>query len=273
MSVVHVTMTRMDDVEREAKLRATFPMLDDWLRRCSTAFRPEPGSELEIDDRDWPPTPVSELARVGLVVATDHLRAVRVHIEQWQLFGFAQPTLCRSALLGAAQAVWVLAPDDRAARLKRARTVVAYAQTKHLQYLRGLQSTATRLRENTDIVAAHVATRVKELDEMRDAAGERLQLNDTDMIREAVRATFDDAHADQAVLVWQSGSGAAHGLVWPLLGTAATTQSSAADEQGIAEFQTGGSLSGISNAYFAAFHLADRGWALLRQRGGGDWAI
>lgn len=261
-------MTVMDDAEREAKLKATFPILETWQQRASTALRPEPGSDLEGDDQDWPPAPVSQIAQVGLQVATDHLRAIRVHIDRRRLFGFAQPTLCRSALLGAAQAVWVLAPEDRPERLKRARTVVAYAQRKHLQYLRGLESTASKLRENTSIVAAHVETRVKELDQKRDEAGERSELNNTEMIREAVRAAFGDMYAAEAVLVWQSGSGAAHGFVWPLLGTAATVQSSAANEAGIAEFQTGGSLSGMSNAYFAAFHLAGHGWKLLLRRGG-----
>jgi hypothetical protein len=53
----HVTMTGVDDAETETMLRATFPILDDWEQRCSTAFRPEQGSELEVDDRDWPQIP------------------------------------------------------------------------------------------------------------------------------------------------------------------------------------------------------------------------
>jgi hypothetical protein len=257
----------MDDAEREKKLRETFPILGDWQRWGSPAFRPEQGSELETDDQDWPQIPVSEIAHVGLQVAADHLLAVRVHIEAHRLFAFSHLTLCRSALLGAAQAVWVLAPDDRALRLKRARTVAAYGQWKHLQYLRGLQGIAQQPDQNTDTVAAVVDSRVEELDQKRNAAGEVLKLNNTDMIREAVGAVFDAAHAAEAVVVWQSGSGAAHGFVWPMLGTVDTMQSSPADHAGIAEFQVGGSLSRMSNGYFAAFYMADRGWKLLRQRG------
>lgn len=242
-------------------------MLDDWQQRGSTAFRPEQGSELEVDDCDWPSIPISEIAHLGLQVATDHLMAVRVHIEARRLFAFSHLTLCRSALLGATQAVWVLAPDDRRERLKRSRTVAAYAQRKHLQYLRGLQSIAPQPDQNTDTVAALVDNRVNQLHQKRQAAGERSELNNTDMIQQAVTAVFDAAHAAEAVVVWQSGSGAAHGFVWPMLGTADTVQSSAADQDGIAEFQVGGSLSRMSNAYFAAFHTADRGWKLLRRRG------
>lgn len=257
----------MDDAEREQKLRETFPKLDEWQQWGSTAFRPEQGSKLEKDDQDWPSIPVSQIAQIGLQVAADHLLAVRVHIEARRLFAFSHLTLCRSALLGAAQAVWVLAPHDPALRLKRARTVAAYAQWKHLQYLRGLQGIARQPDQNTDTIAALVDSRVEELDQKRDAAGEVMKLNNTDMIREAVDAVFDAALAAEAVVVWQSSSGAAHGFVWPMLGTVDTVQSSPADQAGIAEFQVGGSLSRMSNAYFAAFHMADRGWKLLRELG------
>jgi hypothetical protein len=257
----------VDDAEREQKLRETFPKLDEWQRWGSTAFRPEQGSELETDDQDWPSIPVSQIAHVGLQVAADHLLAVQVHIEARRLFAFSHLTLCRSALLGAAQAVWVLAPHDSVLRLKRARAVAAHSHWKHLQFLRGLQGIAPQPDQNTDTVAALVDSRVEELDQKRDAAAEVLKLNNTDMIREAVGAVFDAAYAAEAVVLWQSGSGAAHGFVWPMLGTTDTVQSSPADQAGLAEFQVGGSLSRMSNGYFAAFHMADRGWKLLRQRG------
>lgn len=257
----------MNDAEIEAKLRETFPILDHWQQWGSIAFWPEPGSELEIDDQDWPTLSVSEIAHLGLQVAADHLLAVRAHIEARTLFAFSHLTLCRSALLGATQALWVLAPDHRPERLKRARTVAAYAHRKHLQFLRGLQDHTPQPHANTDAVAAFVETQVEELDRKRMEVGEQLRLNNTDMIREAMDAAFDAAHAAEAVIVWQSGSGAAHGFVWPLLGTAGTVQSTPTDQPGLAEFQVGGSLRRMSNAYFAAFHAADRGWKLLRRRG------
>ena len=259
------TIGSVDDEAIEAKLRETFPILDDWQRWGLKAFWPEQGSELEVDDQDWPPIPVSQIAHRGLQVAGDHLLAVRAHIEARRLFPFSDRTLCRSALLGAAQAVWVLAPEEPGLRLKRARTVAVYEHRKNRQYLRDLQGIASQPHQNTDTVAAVVDSHANELDQKRDAAGERLELSNTDMIREAVEAVFEAAHGAEAVVVWQSGSGAAHGFV--MLGTAGTVQSSVADQAGIAEFQVGGSLRRMSNAYFAAFHTADRGWKLLRQRG------
>ena len=59
--------------------------------------------------------PVSQVAWAGLAAASDHLQAIRVHLDPprgtaLNLFPFAQFTLSRSALIGACQAVWVLAP-------------------------------------------------------------------------------------------------------------------------------------------------------------------
>ena len=68
----------------------------------------------------------SQLAWNGLAGAADHLSAIRRHVEARQLFPFSHLTLCRSALIGAAQAVWVLSPDDSQTRIKRARVVAVY---------------------------------------------------------------------------------------------------------------------------------------------------
>jgi len=46
----------------EQKLRENLPILDDWQQWGATAFRSTQGSELEVDDQDWPSIPVSEIA-------------------------------------------------------------------------------------------------------------------------------------------------------------------------------------------------------------------
>ncbi|MCV7109939.1 hypothetical protein [Mycolicibacterium setense] len=215
--------------------------------------------------------PVSVMAWMGLTTATDHLVAIQRHIEARQLFSLAHLTLCRSALIGAAQAAWVLSPTERADRVKRARTVALYLHGKHHQYLRGLQESVESPHEGTDLVAAHVDNRRSQLAAKRAADGEVIQLNTTEMIRSAAAAVFnDEILTRETVLAWQAGSGTAHGLVWPLFGTTAMAQSASADADGVAEFQAGGSLSLIANPYLAAFHIAQRAWALLEQRGSGS---
>lgn len=140
----------MDDAEIEMKLRGTFARLDGWTLWGAMAFGLEQGSELEIDDQDWPPIPVSEIAHRGLQVAADHLLAASAHIEARQLFAFSHLTYADRPSLVAAQAVWVLAPDDRRERLKWSRAVAAYAHKKHLQYLRGLQDIAPQPHQNAE---------------------------------------------------------------------------------------------------------------------------
>jgi hypothetical protein len=195
--------------------------------------------------------------------------AVRVHIEARRLFAFSHLTLCRSALLGAATAVWVLVPDEPALRITRSRTVALDEHKKHRQYLRDLRAIAPQ-HEDTATAAAIVESYISELEQKRAAASERGELDNTAVIREGVGAVFDAAHAAEAVLAWRSGSGAAHGFMWEMLGTAGTVQSSVADQEGIAEFTVGAPLSRFSNAYLAAFLTTQHGWKLLRERGSID---
>lgn len=255
-------------VTEEDVVRSTFGSLAGWQRRVATAYQPELESDLADDDEDWPYFGTSAIAWSGLVAATDHLCAIRAHVEAHQLFPMAHLSLCRTALIGASQAVWVLAPVERRERVRRTRVVNAYLYKKHLQYLRGLQGLAEGPHIGTDIVATHVAQRLAELAQKRAAEGQNEDLNYTDMIRDAAAATFKRPDlVREVVLSWQSGSGTAHGLPWPLFGTPGTVQTKLADDTGLGHFQAGGSLSRIANSYMAAFYLAKESWKLLSDRG------
>jgi hypothetical protein len=247
---------------------ATFPVITEWQLRGLTAYRADPGSDLHVDDQDWPPMPVSQIAWLGLSVAADHLNAIRRHIEVKQLFPLSHLTLCRSALIGASQTAWVLAPDSRATRLARARTVAIYLYGKHLQYLHGLRDLKDTPHQNTNLVIEHVEQRHAELEAKRTAEGQKAVLIATDMIETAASEVLGrKILTKEAVLAWQAGSGAAHGLHWPLFGTHGMQQSAATGEDGLAEFQLGGTLSVIANPYVVAYTIAKRGWDLLHRRG------
>ena len=257
------------DVDHEAVVRSTFVTLDQW-RGIQGPFVPVASSELARDDMDWPSYRVSQVAWVGFTMAVEHLHAIRAHIDvqppnRPNLFGSAHQTLARSALIGAATAVWVLAPDDRVKRIERARNVATYQQDEHHKYLRALK----RLADDavTDQVADHVAMRQRGLAAKRAADGDGAQYETTRIVREAALAAFKtQAMSDEAVSAWRSGSGAAHGLVYPLLGRSSSTQGPA-DGDGVATVIVGGDFELFSNAYMAAFHLAKHGWSLLVRRG------
>lgn len=262
----------MDEAAAATVIRETFSQLDTW-HAIKGPFLPGSGSELKGDDHDWPPMPISQVAWMGVTASLDHLLAVRWHLDPpkggtIRLFAFAHFSLCRSALLGAAQAVWVLSPDSSAERIKRARTVVAYLQEQHLAYLKGLQDWAPTPDANTDAVAAHVATRIGELVSKRLADGQKGALKATEVIREAAEATWGVGDlSKEIVLAWRAGSGAAHALVWPLIGQQDTVQVSGPDVHGRAAFEAGGSFDRMASSYMAAYWMLDRAWELMRQRG------
>jgi len=262
----------VDEHDAAGVIRGTFSQLDIW-RAIEGPFLPGSGSQLKADDDDWPPMPISQVAWMGMTASLDHLLAIRWHLDApkggtIRLFPFAHYSLCRSALLGAAQSVWVLAPDSSTERIKRARTVVAFLQEQHLVYLKGLQAWADAPDSSTDAVAAHVTTRSGELTAKRLADGQKSPLAATVMIREAAQAAWGAGSlAEELVLAWREGSGAAHALIWPLLGQQDTVQLSGPDAHGRASFVAGGSFARIAQNYMAAYRMLDHGWMLLRRRG------
>lgn len=255
----------MTELDYEAAIRKTFDTLDQWLQQSATVFIPNNGSDLEEDDRDLPWLPLTQLAHVGLQGAADHLDAVRSHVENKHLFAVADLTLCRSALVGASAAVWLLAPDDRADRLERARSLASYAAKHHVQYLTELLQLDPE-HENTTRIHEHAVMRRSELFDRRDALGERTRYTTTGMIEEAAAAVFDRRLATEVSLEWQAGSGVAHGLAWSLMGTPDTVEVGPADATGLTEFLAAASLGRMANSYLAAFHMASHGWRLLELR-------
>lgn len=261
----------VNEAQAASAIRGTFSQLDAW-NAIQGPFLPAPGTQLERDDTDWPPMPVSQVGWMGVTASLDHLLAVRWHLDPpnggtIRMLPFAHFSLCRSALLGAAQSVWVLSPDSSTERVRRARIVVTFLQDQHLAYLKGLQTWANSSDANTDAVAAHVATRKRDLAAKRAADNQKGPLVATTMVREAAEATWGSRLADEYVLAWREGSGAAHALVWPLLGAPDTVQVAPPDAHGRATFIAGGSFGRIAQNYMAAYKMLEQGWILLRRRG------
>jgi hypothetical protein len=89
----------------------------------SSSPRPEPppGSELADDDQRLPGFPGSTLIRTGLDTGVEHLHALGVlFIDAAIAHPHVPLTLLRASLQDLAEAVWLLAPDDRDERLLRA---------------------------------------------------------------------------------------------------------------------------------------------------------
>jgi hypothetical protein len=253
-----------EDAVRLRAIRATFAPLDGWYARCAEqAEEPQPGSDLFGDDEVWPWHPISEMTRLSLALSVEHMRLIRVMLEARQVFPSAPLTTLRGALVGAAQAVWVLAPDDRETRRARGLCVIAeeYAQLKkfyveleHLEPGSIPPSQWSWLNERTIALEA--------------ARGRhRPKLRQTPMIAAALDAAFPDSHDKRVTgrLLWRQMSADAHVLGWGVA-QRTTVQPSSARRGALAVLTTPGSLEHLSDPFLCAYELARCGWSLFDRR-------
>jgi hypothetical protein len=103
---------------------------------------------------------------------------------------------------------------------------------QHSTYLGALQRWTPARDADTDTVAAHIKLREQQLKDRRITDGQKAELSTTKMIAEAATEVLGPELAEEVVLEWRSGSGAAHGLSWHLFGTPGTEQVSVADRHG-----------------------------------------
>jgi hypothetical protein len=246
----------IDEAEAERRIRETFDQVEVWHR--APLFTPLLGAQLRADDDEWPHLALSQLAKAGLDVAAEHLFTIRTLVEAGQVL----PIAFRSIL--------------RTERTRRHRVLVNEMYRRHGAYLKALLKSDDHsdvvAHENTIKLHAHITKRHSQIGTLRTFADETETWEDTRAIEQAARAAFiKDPNMDQLVLEarleWMAGSGAAHGLVWPLFGTAGTRVLGPADKQGRAVIEAGGSYARVLNAYLLAYWMTAAGWKLLRRRG------
>lgn len=262
------------EAEAERRIRETFDQVELWHR--APLFAPLVGAELRADDDEWPHMALSQLAKAGLDVAAEHLFSIRTLVEAGQVLPIAFRSILRTALVGSTQAVWLLQSDDVEERTRRHRVLVNEMYRRHGAYLKTLLQSDdlidSEAHQNTIDLYAHITRRHDQIGTLRTFAGETETWEDTRAIEQAARAAFiKNPNVDQLVLEarleWMAGSGAAHGLLWPLFGTAGTRVLGPADSQGRAVIEAGGSFARVLNAFLLAYWMTAAGWKLLRRRG------
>lgn len=79
--------------------QAAQPELDQWRLRGlhNPPEQPEPGSDLAQDDKVFSHQRISEITRISLISAGEHLRLVWDGLDREQLYTTAQHTAVRSA--------------------------------------------------------------------------------------------------------------------------------------------------------------------------------
>ncbi len=249
-------------------IRASYADLDRWQQRAETLEPPQLGSELAEDNKLFPQQPLSETARLPLMSAGEHLRAVRSMLENQQLYSMASFSLLRGALIGAAQGVWMLAPDGAAERQERGLIVAleTYSQLKvyNGEVLAGTWPSAAE-RTKAQEQREWLEERIRLADGLRTT---RSNLDLTNIvIPEALKATFknDPKRLAAGRMLWRQMSGDAHVLVWSLAQRA--TFSGRPDHNGLRLATSAGSISDIAEPFYLSYRLLKNGWGLYDRRG------
>ncbi|MFF4433848.1 hypothetical protein ACFYZ4_32415 [Streptomyces sp. NPDC001513] len=204
----NVRVPRMDEI------------VQSWEKRTSgsTPERIDPGSSLGADDRLFPEFTVSSAAWHGLVTAVEHTGFTFTALSATRtMYPSAYYTVLRTALLGAAQAVWVLAPASREERQKRALTIAATNTDERRKFVNDLPAATDELRALRDAEAAKQEQVLLDI----DAAAQRLgypagkgalwRVNATDVIKKAAIVALDPAVRDAPLMLWRMTSGHVHG--------------------------------------------------------------
>ncbi|MGW4814320.1 hypothetical protein ACWEPB_22105 [Kitasatospora cineracea] len=212
-----------EHAEWETRLGRMKQAVEVWMERTSgDEARPpsaEPGSSLAGDDRLFPEHPVSSVAWHGLITAVEHLDfTLSAMAATGTLYPSAYFTTLRAALLGASQAVWVLAPASRRERQERALTA---AKANYEEQKKAYGAVPTTTPEQQVLVAqakARLDTRIGEVTAAAVSLGvdpvkaSRLKLNATEVIElaaaQTVPGTMEQAYA---MFLWRTASGHVHG--------------------------------------------------------------
>jgi hypothetical protein len=253
-----------EDAERLRIIQSTYQDLDRWFgRQKIQPESPQNGSELHEDDKVFPAHKISEVARLSLALSVEHMRLIRVVLDKRELFPSAPLTTLRGALVGAAQAVWIISPDDRETRQKRGLCVIAeeYAQLgkfyREVDRLDPGKVPASQWDWLNQRIAAVAALR----------GPKAFELNQTDMIGAALDTAFPNSPDKQinGRLLWRHMSCDAHVLGWAV-SQRATVQTRRADGSDLAVLVAGGELEHLADPFMCAYQLARAGWSLFDRR-------
>lgn len=244
-------------------IRATYADLDGWHERARRMppEQPERGSRLAMDDSIYPWHAISEAARLSLMTSGEHLRLARTAIEARQVYPSAHFTVLRGALVGAAQAVWILAAEESADRQERGLTVIDEMYLQLQTYYRELATSHLTAEERTDL-RGQVNWSEKRRLQVKEIRKTKSKLNQTDIIKWALNHRFpDDQRRSAGRLLWRQMSADAHVLGWSLFQRGSVVTSDRRSGLGVSE--SGGDLSHIAEPFVAVHLLLKEGWSLF----------
>lgn len=248
--------------------------VDGWVLRARTAEEPQPGAELQADDRIWPARRVSETARLALVGASEHLQLACQVVDGPRGYATALHTVLRGALLGAVTAVWVLGPPEADERQQRGLRLAAKWYGRKAQYDEACRPHCPP--EDLSVLNDQVqhskaqAAMVKALWTATPTMTEAQSPSDTQVMEWVADYMFgnDEARAASIMRYWSELSGDAHALGWQLVSR--RTSPLMREPGGFRLASTEADISHIADPYLASFTVLKRGWSLFDQRCSGS---
>lgn len=184
---------------------------------------PAPGSPLSADDELWSHHPLSQVAWLAMISASDHLDLICkvVEIAEEHSFITAPFSLARGALVAASQALWILADQSPVTRQQRGLSIAIESAQQRLGYQNeqlkvcSPEQRALSQRQIDDLLKPML---VEALNLSKKGFG----YTDTKVIAEAARYRFAGAKNMDAILVtadlhWRRLGGDAHALGWQLM--------------------------------------------------------
>ncbi|WP_020421107.1 hypothetical protein [Amycolatopsis sp. ATCC 39116] len=252
------------------------PELERWRLRQLRLEEPERGSELADDDKAFEFHRISQVVRVSLILAGEHLRLVWDGLQRGNLYTSAQHTAVRGGLVGAAQAVWITAPDDHVTRRRRGHAVIAESYEQLRKYHQRTLDLSTELgftAEDEQQVREQIEwikTRQYALAVVEPAP---IRVNLADALRDIAPVVFPDDPLRQGGLriAWNVLSSDAHALMGSVAARAVFAPArSAGRNGGLSIGVAGGQLGELAGWYDLAVHCLRRGWRLFDRRCEGE---
>jgi hypothetical protein len=257
-------------VDLRQQVLETRATVDGWVLRARSAEEPQPGAELQVDDRVWPARRVSETARLALIGASEHLQMACQVVDGPRGYATALHTVLRGALLGAATAVWLLGPSEADERQQRGLRLAAkwyWRKAQYDEYCRPHCPPEELPILNDQIQHSKAQeSKVKALWEATPTFNAGESPTDTKVMKWVADFMFanDEARSASVMRYWSELSGDAHALGWQLVSR--RTSPLVREPGGFRLTSTEGAISHIADPYLAGFTVLRRGWSLFDQR-------
>ncbi|GAA2679525.1 MULTISPECIES: hypothetical protein [Actinosynnema] len=245
--------------------------LDRWRVRAQQPEQPESGSDLAQDDAAFPHQLISQTVHTSLVSAGEHLRLICDGLKCGNIYNMSQYSAARTAIVGATQAVWILAPDDPATRRERGHTVITetYVQLRKYHELTLRQARQLQLsQEAQDRVREQIEWVRSREDAVRALRISKAELNGAAFIESAAPVIFPGDEFRQAGLrrSWNVLSSDAHVLMWSLA-MRSTSLSPPDRRSGLSTgVANGQAIGGLAGWFSLAMLSLRRGWSLFDRR-------